>query len=245
MTAPIDRVPIDRVWPDPVEDLSDDELCAPLGPGLRVNFVASIDGAATRGGRSGGLSGPGDKRYFELLRRVCDVVLVGAGTVRAEGYGPMRVSDASAEWRAARGMPEHPVFAIASGRLDLDPTSAIFTQAPVRPLVVTTSRASGTHRFHSADILIAGDEERIDVGRMVAGLRARGLSNVLCEGGPELFGSLLAADAVDELSLTVSSSLEGGDAPRIASGSPPSRALTLSRILKTGDDVILGYGRGQ
>ncbi len=77
---------IDRLWPDPAENLSDDELVAGLDhEGVRVNFVSSIDGAATRDDRSGGLSGPADRRLFELLRRVCDVVVVGAGTVREEG----------------------------------------------------------------------------------------------------------------------------------------------------------------
>ena len=103
---------IDRLWPDPAEHLTDDQIVEPLGPGVRVNFISSIDGAATRDGLSGGLGDASDRRRFELLRRVCDVVVVGAGTVRAEGYGPMRVSDASARWREEHGMPPHPVFAI-------------------------------------------------------------------------------------------------------------------------------------
>src|SRR6187551_614176 len=129
-------VRIDRVWPDPADNLSDSDLVAPRD-GVRVNFVSSIDGSATHDGLSGGLSGAADKRRFELLRRTSDVVLVGAGTVRAEGYGPMRVSEASARWRSQHGMPEHPVFAIVSGRLDLDTGSRIFTEAPLRPIVVT------------------------------------------------------------------------------------------------------------
>src|SRR6478752_9729815 len=71
---------------------------------VRVNFVASIDGAATDHGLSGGLSGQADKRVFDILRRLCDVVLVGAGTVRAEGYGPMRLDTASVRWRRANGL---------------------------------------------------------------------------------------------------------------------------------------------
>ncbi len=75
---------IDRIWPDPAEQLHDDELMDAVDhEAVRLNFVSSIDGAATRDGRSGGLGGPADKRYFDLLRRVADVVVVGAGTVRA------------------------------------------------------------------------------------------------------------------------------------------------------------------
>ena len=131
--AEAQHVTIDRVWPDAADALTDDDLLDPLrsaDPVLRVNFVSSVDGAATRDGLSGGLGDPADRRYFELLRRVADVVLVGAGTVRAEGYGPMRVSDASVAWREANGLTPHPVFAIVSGALDLDPGSRIFTEAP-------------------------------------------------------------------------------------------------------------------
>lgn len=235
---------IDRVWPDAASDLSDAELTRSMGAGLRLNFVSSVDGAATHAGRSGGLSGAGDKRHFELLRRVCDVVLVGAGTVRTEGYGPMRVSEASAQWRVARGMPAHPVFAMVSGRLDLDPDSPIFTEAPVRPVVITTTGAHGIGRFDGvADVVAVGQGPGVDVAAMVTELHKRGLTHVLCEGGPTLFGALLAADAVDELSLTVTSSLEGGDAPRIAVGSTATRSMTLTQILKSGDDLVLRYAR--
>jgi riboflavin-specific deaminase-like protein len=236
---------IDRVWPGPADDLSDDDLVASLGPGVRVNFVSSVDGAATHNGRSGGLSGPGDKRHFELLRRVCAVVLVGAGTVRTEGYGPMRVSEESARWRVEHGMPEHPVFAIVSGHLDLDPQSHIFTQAPVRPIVFTTAQASGVDRFAEvADVVTVG-ADRVDVPKTIDALTGRGLTRVLCEGGPSLFGSLLAADAVDELCITIAPTLEAGEAPRIVSGDlPQAMSLHLAQILRAGDDVLLRYSRG-
>ena len=234
---------IDRLWPDPDENLTDDDLVSDLDhDGVRINFVESIDGAATRDGRSSGLSGPADQRLFELLRRVCDVVLVGAGTVRDEGYGPMRVSDASAAWRAANGRPPHPVFAIVTGELDLDPGSPIFTKAPVRPIVLTTERASGVERF-DADVLVAGETE-VDPARAVAALRERGLRRLLCEGGPSLFGSFIAADAVDELCVTVSPSLEAGDARRIANGEAPHRDMRLVTVLRSADTLLLRYARG-
>ena len=160
MSTVTEKAPIDRLWPDPSADLSDDDIVAGLmseGTVLRVNFVSSVDGAVTRDGRSGGLSDDADKRHFELLRRVCDVVLVGAGTVRTEDYGPMRVSEESARWRLANGLPQHPVFAIVSGSLDLDPDSNIFTDAPVRPIVFTTSRGADRAAAFSdvADVVVA------------------------------------------------------------------------------------------
>ena len=226
---------IDRLWPDPAEQLHDDELMDAVDhEGVRLNFVSSIDGAATRDGLSGGLGGPADKRYFDLLRRVADVVVVGAGTVRAEGYGPMVVGS------PRRGQP---VFAIVSGRLDLDPASRIFAEAPVRPIVFTTEQASGAAAFADvADVVVAGSSS-VDAGLAVEALRARGLRRILCEGGPTLFGTLLAADVVDELCLTVAPTLESGDARRIATGDAPPRGMRLASTLRSGDTLLLRYAR--
>ena len=132
-------VRIDSLFPSAVSDLSDDSLSSLYAradrskPWLRVNFVSSVDGAATIDGVSGGLGGDADRRVFDLLRELCDVVIVGAGTVRGEGYGPMVLPPRSVDRRASEGLPPHPVFAIVSNRLDLDPSSRIFTEAPVRP----------------------------------------------------------------------------------------------------------------
>lgn len=109
-------------------------------PHLRVNFIASLDGAATHDGVSGPLNNEVDKLVFDTLRMLSDVVVVGAGTVREEGYGAMVLDDDAVEWRLAQGLPEHPRFALVTSRVDLEPDSAIFTQAPVRPIVVTHTR---------------------------------------------------------------------------------------------------------
>lgn len=238
---------IDRLWPEAANNLSDDDLIAALetsAPTVRFNFVSSIDGSGTHDGLSGGLSGAADKRHFELLRRVADVVLVGAGTVRAEGYGPMLVSDASAKWRSRHGMFEHPVFAIVSGSLDLDPRSRIFSEAPVKPIVVTTARATGLAAMAAvADVVVAG-EERVDIAEALRGIRSHGHSQVLCEGGPSLFGSFIAADQVDELCLTLEPSLEAGDGPRIAHGATADpRGMHLGHVLRSGDTLLLRYSR--
>lgn len=243
--AEAQHVTIDRVWPDPAADLDDDALVAGLGdPCLRMNFVSSLDGAATRRGLSGGLGDDADRRYFELLRRVADAVVVGAGTVRTEGYGPMRVSDESVAWREAHGMPPHPVFVIVSGSLDLDPASRIFTEAPVRPIVVTTGPRDASAFAGVADVIAVGHGSRIDAAAAVAALRERGLARILCEGGPHLFGSLLAADVVDELCLTVAPTLEAGEARRIAMGqSPEPRGMELQHVLRSGSTLLVRYRR--
>lgn len=236
---------LDRLWPSPEADLGDEALVSALlgaGPVVRANFVSSVDGSATHNGLSGGLSNDADKRYFELLRRVSDVVLVGAGTVRTEGYGALRVSEKSVGWRVAHGMSEHPVFAIVSRSLEID--RAIVDEAPVRPMVFTIRGAVVPAWLErGADIVVTGDGD-VEGERVVAALATRGLDTVLCEGGPQLFARLLNDDVIDELCLTVAPVLEGGDdGIRITSGLAANRSLTLVSILRSRDTMLLRYRR--
>lgn len=237
----------------PAEGLGDEELAALYSSGtevpwLRVNFVSSADGAATHQGLSGGLSDEADRRVFDILRRLCDVVLVGAGTVRAEGYGAMRVDEPSQRWRTAAGLTPHPAFAIVSAGLDLDPAGPIFQEAPERPLVLTTELSPAAARealAEVADVLICG-RERVEPDVVVRALTERGLARIHCEGGPHLFGDLIAAGAVDELCLTVAARLEAGVSPRIAAGASPIApvGLRLAHVLVSGDTLLLRYLRG-
>ena len=241
-----------RQAPAPIEGLGDQELAGlysagTRSPWLRVNFVSSVDGAATEQGLSGGLSDAADRRVFDVLRRLCDVVVVGAGTVRAEGYGAMRVDDVSERLRREAGLTPHPVFAIVSAGLDLDPASPIFREAPERPLIVTTelSRADTREALAEvADVVVCG-RERVQPDRLVRDLVERGLSRIHCEGGPHLFGDLIAAGVVDEVCLTVSPKLEAGSAGRIAAGASPIRpvGLQLAHVLRGDDTLLLRYIR--
>ena len=213
-------------------------------PWLRVNFVSSVDGAATVDGTSGGLGGDADHRVFDILRTLCDVVLVAAGTVRAEGYGAMILDAASVQARIAAGLKPQPTFAIVSGSLDLDPKSDVFVKAPVRPLVFTSESAPANDALAGvADIVICGSKT-VDPAAMVRELAGRQLTRIHCEGGPSLFGSLLAADVVDELCITVSPLLVGGDSGRIAKGAvPDARRMSLAGILRSDDTLLLRYVR--
>ncbi|WP_203585912.1 pyrimidine reductase family protein [Subtercola lobariae] len=217
-------------------------------PRVRANFISSVDGSASAGGLSGKLGSPADKRVFDLLRQVSDVVLVGAGTVRTEGYGAMRLAPDASAWRTRNGLPEHPTFAIVSGRLDLDPASDVFAKAPVRPLVLTAASADGAKRAgleEVAEIIDCG-ENRVAAAALIAALTSRGLRQVHCEGGPSLLGSLVAADQLDELCLSVSPSLEGGAGPRIVTaGDDPVdlRAMRLDHVLLAGSMLFTKYSR--
>lgn len=234
-------------------DLSDEEILALYTvpdrsiPWLRVNFVSSVDGAATADGLSAGLGSEADRRVFDLLRRLCDVVVVGAGTVRAEGYGPMRVGPLAADWRVEHGLAEHPIFAIVSASLNLDPALRIFTDAPVRPIVVTVEDAPSermTSLSGVADVLVAG-RSTVDTAAMRRMLAERGLLQVHSEGGPQLFGDLIRDDSVDELCLTISPTLEGPGAARIVTGptAHTRRGLDLAHVLSSDGTLLLRYVR--
>lgn len=218
---------------------------------VRANFISSIDGAATREGLSGGLGTPADQVVFEILRRNADVVMVGAGTIRAEGYDGLRVSDESVAWRRDAGLPDHPRLAVVSARLNLDATMSVFTEAPVRPLLITrgraTTRPDDAKKLDDlkevADVIITG-EDTVDLPAALTALEERGLSQILTEGGPHLLGALVAADSLDELCLTVSPSLENGSAGRIIAGAPAGAyPLRLVHALVSGDSVLLRYRR--
>jgi riboflavin biosynthesis pyrimidine reductase len=242
-------VNIDALVPGPSSGLSDDALRDHYSAGvgsdwMRVNFVASVDGASTVDGKSGGLGGDADLRVFTLLRTLCDVVLVASGTVKKEGYGALVLEEDGVAARVSRGLAPQPVFAIVSGTMSLDPESDVFTRAPVRPIVLTASSAKPNPRLEQvADVIVCGSDT-VDAVRMRAELIARGLRQIHCEGGPSFFGSLLAADVVDELCLTVSPLLVGGDSGRIAHGVVPgARRLDLAGVLRSQSTLLLRYLR--
>jgi riboflavin biosynthesis pyrimidine reductase len=231
-------------------DLTDEQVlqryAPPDGPApwVRFNFVSSLDGAATLRGRSGGLGDESDRRVLVLLRRPADVVLVGAGTIRVEGYAGDLLDGASRAWRLEQGLSAHPPVAVVSARPDLDPASGFFTEAVVRPLVVTTARADPARRQaleRVADVVVAG-EDRVDPVALVRALAERGHRRIHSEGGPMLFGSFQQAGAVDELCLSLSPVLVGGPSRRIAVGTEEHlRRMRLASVLLGGDLLLLRY----
>lgn len=236
-----------RLWPpgkpDPEAELTDDELADhyayprdPDRPHLRVNFVSSLDGAVSVDGVSGGLSSPADRRVFGLLRELCDVVLVGAGTARAERYRGAR--------RASRvtGLP--PRIAVVSHRAELDPVGPLFTETTVPALVLTAPDAPAANVARLTEAGAEVDTRGTAPADLLAALRERGLLRVLCEGGPSLLGTLAAAAAVDELCLSLSPLLVAGDSGRIARGTHPmANRMRLAGLLHDHDMLLLRYQR--
>lgn len=251
-TGSVERVR--HVWPDrgEVGDLAalvaDDPRPLPRDrPWVLANMIASADGAIAVAGRSGGLAGPGDKALFSALRGVADVVLVGAGTVRAEGYGPPRPSDGTRRARRARGQAEAPRVAIVTRSLALDLQAPLFTEAETPPLVITCAAADADRKAATepaAELVVAG-RDQVDLGAALAELRQRGVEVVTCEGGPHLNGDLIAANLVDEWNLTVSPLLVGGEAGRASRGGEPEAAvdLRLARILADEEFVMVRWVR--
>lgn len=199
---------------------------------VRANFITSVDGGATADGSSGAMGGPGDRLVFNLLRELADVIVVGAGTVRIEGYSGAVLSAAERQHRQARGQSEVPPLAIVtkSGHLNRDMT--VFTRTEVPPLVLTcTAAAAQTRRLLNGlcEVLdcSADDPEKVDEATLLAALGARGLRRILTEGGPTLLGSLIDRDLLDELCLTIAPYVVGGQSRRIAAG--PGQLLTRMR----------------
>ena len=210
-------------------------------PWVRANMIESADGAATVDGLSGGLGGSADHEVFGLLRALADVILVGAGTARAERYHPARVAP---RWAALRaGRPDTPPIAVLSARLDLDPESPLLAGAPAgaRTIVITSESAPGDQRARiarHADVIIGGDHE-VTAAAAVSALAGRGYREILAEGGPHLLGQLTAAGLIDELCVTISPVLAGGPAGRIIQGPGSARASRLALAHVLADDGYL------
>jgi riboflavin biosynthesis pyrimidine reductase len=239
-----------RIWPvgdQPALDEADlIDLYRPAGAGLRVNFVTSADGAVEVEGYSAGLQTPADQTVFHLLRMFAHGLLVGAGTLRHERYGPVRLDGKRRAWRAEHGLHPYPRLVVVSRRLDLDPTHPALVDAPVRPAVVTCATSPPDRRTALAavaDVLVHGHDE-VDLAGALTELRTTGLAHLLSEGGPHLLGALTAADLVDELCLTVTPLLAGAGAGRITAGpGSPARGLTLAHALCAEGTLLLRYAR--
>ncbi|WP_456817744.1 dihydrofolate reductase family protein [Cellulomonas sp. URHB0016] len=221
-------------------------LDPPRGVHVRANMVSSVDGAATGADhRSGSINDPADFRVFRVLRALADVVLIGAGTARAERYRALDVPDGLREARTALGRSPEIELAIVSASGDV-PDALLDGERP--PMVLTTGTCPrldelrdriGPERLILTEADVPG---AVDLRVALAALGARGLSHVLTEGGPRLLGQLLGAGLVDELCQTFSPVLVGGPALRVVDlpmWLDPPRDLRTLHLLHAGG-VLLG-----
>jgi riboflavin biosynthesis pyrimidine reductase len=196
-------------------------------------------------GESRGLSGPADRLVFHHLRGLADVVMVAAGTVRADRYGPARPTQETRARRRARGQAEVPAICVVSRSLDLDWDSPLF-QAAATPTIVVCPEDADPSRRAMADArcrLVAAGWGAADLGAAMATLHAEGVRLVLCEGGPGLIGQLAGSGLLDELFLTVSPLLVSGTAPRVLTGPglDPPLPLRLEAAAESDGFLFLRY----
>jgi riboflavin biosynthesis pyrimidine reductase len=207
-------------------DLDDEALHAlydpPRTPWLRVNFVSTLDGASQGAdGLSKGINNSADQRVFHALRRRADVLIVGAGTLRDEGYAP----------------PSVPLV-IVSRSGDVPPTLAGSELVHLATCSSAPGLASARSRLGSERVFVLGDDT-VDLPALKSLLAHRGWGDQLSEGGPALFGSMLEAGIVDELCLTTVPRLTSGDAIRIAGGASVDVHLKPEVLLEQ-DGTLLG-----
>ena len=213
----------------------------PAGGWVRANMVSTVDGSAVAAdGVTAAISHPVDKAVFGVLRALADVVLVGAGTVRAERYGPVRPHPVLAARRAAQGRSPAPVLAVVtrSGRLPAD-TGLFEPGAGTLVVAPATADLDGLRRVAGAGNVVVAGADDVDPVAATAELARRGLPRVLLEGGPTLLGRVVTAGRLDELCLTLSPMLTAGDGPRIAVGAAASARLRVAHLME-GDGLLLG-----
>jgi riboflavin biosynthesis pyrimidine reductase len=202
-----------RLLPEPSDDISvDDAYASALGtrapaPWVGLCMVASIDGSIAVGGTSAQLSSPTDTAVLARLRQLADVIVVGAGTIRDEGYG------------APSKHGQRIGVVTTSGQLDYD--SELFSCGAG---FVITSDQGARNAPTQVDIVRAGNGG-VDLAAAIARLEsvAGSADYVQVEGGAALNGAMFAADLIDEINLTTSPATFGGPGPRLATGSPVHR----------------------
>lgn len=219
-------------------------------PWVLCNMVTGLDGATATGEKSGDLGGEGDHAAFHAIRAVADVIVVAAGTVRAENYGPAKARDEVRQARVERGQAPVPRIAVVTRSLSLDPDARLFSEpSETRPLIVTVATAD-QDRFEElervADVRVAGDDD-VDLGQALALVAAECGPVVLVEGGPSLNGQLFDRDLIDEVCLSLAPTVVGGSSAKLSGRDAAESMLDfdLDRVLEQDGTLILRYVRGR
>lgn len=222
------------------------------GPWIALGMVSSVDGASSRTGRTAGLGGEADALAFRRLRDACDVILVGAGTVRDEDYGPAVPDEGRRRARVERGLAPVPrlVVVTASARLGADHRLFSGDRGAGRPVIIAPAIVDDACRDRLEALTDVAEVHRVGGDRIagqdiVAVLTTIGARGVLCEGGPTLAGVLVADDLVDEVFVTLAPVLLAGGAARIVSSSDETGPLDLAlvELWEAGSELLLRYRR--
>jgi len=231
-----------RTIPDLLAEVHPRERAPADRPFVYLNFVSTVDGRAARDGRTEALGGEADLELLLELRVLADAVLIGTGTLRAEGYDRLVRGEPRRARRVAGGLAEDPLAVVLTRRLDVPWNAGLF-QAPEQPVLVYTGAEGSPPEVPAAVEVVRLADPR--PATALGDLRQRGVRALLCEGGPTLFGALLADHAVDELFLTITPLLTGDeDEPNIIAGGRLAAPadLELHWALRSGSELFLRYG---
>jgi len=210
---------------------------------VRTNFVTTLDGSIQGlDGRSGSINTPSDHWLFALHRAHADAIVVGAGTVRSEGYRAVDLTGWQRDVRSSLGLAPFPLLVVVSASLDIDPLIAAEEATGPVMIITTEDHSTDEHaRFVDAGIeVLATGRSSVDLPVAIDQLAGLGCQRLLCEGGPHLHRDLLAADLVDELSTTVSPSVVGGVGQRSTAGDalPDLRTFALESAVLAEDGAL-------
>ena len=198
---------------------------------VRINLIGSVSGsAAGSDGTSETLTNPADRALLKAIRSLADMVVVGAASVRAEGYY----------------IPRHAELAVVTGTGDLGSHLVTSTGARASFFVLcpagAVEKARETTAAADAQIIVVPDENgRMTAGAIVASLREAGFHSIVCEGGPSLASQFVRAGVVDEVCLTTSPILNGASSPLFGGHEFADIPVTLSSLLV--DDASGVYAR--
>jgi riboflavin biosynthesis pyrimidine reductase len=223
-------------------DLRPHERARPDRPFTYLNMISSVDGRAGLDGTSSALGDEADLEMLLGLRTLADAVLIGPGTLHAEGYDRLVRAEERRARRREAGLAEDPVAVVLSRGLDVDWDAGLFAAAE-QPVLVYTG-ADGAAPEVAAPVEIVRLREECTPAAMLADLRRRGVRALLCEGGPTLNRALLEADVLDELFLTVAPlvTADAGEPSIIGPGRlEPPAGLTLRWVLRHGEELFLRY----
>jgi len=225
-----------ELWPNPTVDidiadrLAADDRPQPHGrPWVTLVMISSVDGAIDMDGVSGALGTPADSKRFIAARHLADTIVVGATTATVEDYRPSVTP-----------------IAVITGSLSLNPEARLFSDSDNQPLLYTTDQAAGTRGADFdgiAEVKPLGDS--LDPAQVLADLDNRGRKSVVLEGGPTLNSHFLRADLVDELLISYSPRVVGGDGRRMTHGAvmPDERTFAVDRVLLADDLLFVRYLR--
>jgi 5-amino-6-(5-phosphoribosylamino)uracil reductase len=193
------------------------------------------------------LSNRADFDRIDALRAASDAILIGAHTVRRDNPQLLVRSRARRDERVARGLPASPAKVTVTGGGDLDPSGRFFAADDAAKLVYCASSALEKARERLGQVATVVDAgEPVDLHRLTADLRSRGVSRLMVEGGGTMHTQFLTAGLVDELQLVIAPFFVGDSrAPRFVhdGGFPwgPDRRATLAEVRQLGDVVLLRY----